>query len=199
MKKIIVSAVALSTAFLASCNLNSSDEGNTEVASVEKLPDCNVKGGPSGDGMGGKRMYVEEDKAYYTCTGRGWMLSEVTKKSNLPKCSAKDAPELLGQAVLASKDSLYFVCLPSGWVKLDSSNVDPEKIEELLDPENPDSPLNPDSPENTEPSPLYNNLMIVGTSNVLAPFAEGSSVTIKEVAVQDDDEVSKNVHKGSVL
>ena len=199
MKKIIVSAVALSTAFLASCNLNSSDEGNTEVASVEKLPDCNVKGGPSGDGSGGQRMYVEDEKAYYTCTGRGWMISQVTGKDDLPKCSAKENPKLLGQAVLASKDSLYFVCLPSGWVKLDSSNIDPEDLENLLDPDNPDSPLNPDSPENAGPTPMYEKLMVVGSSNVLAPFAEGSRVTIKEVAVSDSDKVSKNVHKGAIV
>ena len=52
-------------ASLVSCNLNSADEGKTQVSTYTEMPPCGGNFGTSGSDITGAKLYVEDEEANY--------------------------------------------------------------------------------------------------------------------------------------
>ena len=162
---------------VASCNLNSADDGKTNVSTYTEMPPCGGNLGTSGSDITGAKLYVEDEEANYVCTDSGWVVESVSTFDMLPLCTEKGRMPTLGQKVYVQKDSSYFRCLKSGWAVTAAEDSDDEL------------------------TPVLDNRMIRGSVSAIGPFALGTSVELSEIytdARTDSVLVSDSVYAGSV-
>ena len=164
-------------ASLVSCNLNSADEGKTQVSTYTEMPPCGGNFGTSGSDITGAKLYVEDEEANYVCTDSGWTVESVTTFDMLPLCTDKGRKPTLGQKIYVQSDSVSYRCLKTGWL------------------------LTADEDDDSTPSPVLENRMVRGSVSVIGPFAMETSVELREIsrdAKTDSVLVSDSVFSGAV-
>ena len=155
-------AIALAGAsafYLAGCNLNSSDEGKTEVSNYNDMPICGGEGGASGKTAEGAKLYVSDEEALYVCSDSGWVVESVSTFDMLPLCTNKGRKSLIGQKIYVQADSAYFRCLKSGWTRTEED----------------------DDGDGSVPTPTLDNNMVSGVATAIGPFAKGARVELREI------------------
>ena len=182
MKKInhcLKSSIVLGgLALLASCNLNSSDEGKTEVSSVGDMPACGAAS-TSGSDITGSKLYVKDEEALYVCSDSGWVVESVSSYEMLPLCTDKGAKPTLGLKVEVLADTSYYRCFKTGWRQVaedDSTGTDEELV------------LEKD--------------MVKGTAAAGGVFVKGARVELREITQEsktDSIVVGDSVFNGEVV
>ncbi len=155
-KKSALLAFGAGLAVLAGCNLNSSDEGKTEVSTYEDLPNCSSRESASGISPVGEKVLVEEEGMSYQCTDDGWVVVSVANFEDLPKCPAKRG-KTLGMKVYVEADSMYYLCVNTGWIESDESS------------------------DGSMPTPQVENDLVLGSAKVIGPFEMGTQVKLREI------------------
>ena len=178
-KKLVVPATMLGMALLASCNLNSSDEGKNEVSNFEDLPNCSEKGSTSGTSPLGEKVRVEEEEMSYVCTDSGWVIYSVAEYDRLPTCTDKGRKPTVGMNVYVDADSANYLCLKTGWRLVEGSDEDAA----------------------IEPTTVLENRLVKGSVSMIGPFVAETPVTLAEIyrdAASDSALVSDSVYVGAV-
>lgn len=159
--KTVLLALGAVLAVLAGCNLNSSDEGKTEVSAYEDLPNCSSRESASGVSPVGEKVLVEEEGMSYQCTDDGWVVVSVANFEDLPKCPAKRG-KTLGMKVYVEADSMRYLCVNTGWIELDESS------------------------DGSMPTPQVENDLVLGSAKVIGPFEMGTQVKLREITSSKD-------------
>ena len=164
-------------ASLVSCNLNSADEGKTQVSTYTEMPPCGGNFGTSGSDITGAKLYVEDEEANYVCTDSGWTVESVTTFDMLPLCTDKGRKPTVGQKIYVQSDSASYRCLKTGWL------------------------LTANEGDEDDPTPVLENRMVRGSVSAIGPFAMETSVELREIytdAKTDSVLVSDSVFTGAV-
>lgn len=100
-QKTALSAAFATTAFIAGCNLNSSDEAKKEVDSYGEMPPCVENQGTSGSDIEGAKLFVKDEEATYICTDTGWLLFDNSEGDYIDEPTPMLENELLEGTVSA--------------------------------------------------------------------------------------------------
>ncbi len=142
---------------LVACNLNSSDEGKSEVNEFSDLPNCSQNGSTSGVSPVGETVYVEEDEYSYRCTESGWVVSAVKEYEALPVCPGARNRNL-GVKVFVQANSLYYLCGTAGWAEA-TEDSDESAAEAVLE-----------------------DAVLTGNAFAAGPFVAGSELLLQGVS-----------------
>ena len=172
-------AIFVTAAFMASCNLNSSDGTSEEVNSISDLPSCGETQGTSASDMNGTKIFVKDEEATYTCNDSSWVLESVSTIEKLPPCTDKGDKPTLDISVYVTADSAYYRCFSTGWRFI----------------------VNPEEDSANEPTPALENSLLKGYISVIGPYVAGTTVTLADVyrdAASDSIRVSDTTYTGTV-